>query len=79
MKAIPSLSKPLKSVDISSKKSVKAESVRSDVCAVAAAGVVAEAVMAFEIARAMKEKFGGDSISDMKKAYENYLKRLKSL
>jgi chorismate synthase len=79
MKAIPSLVKPLKSVDVNTKKSVKAESVRSDICAVPAAGVVGEAVMAFEIAKAMKEKFGGDSISDMKKAYENYLKRLKSL
>ncbi|MDR2772345.1 MAG: chorismate synthase [Elusimicrobiota bacterium] len=79
MKPIPSLGNQLKTTDILTKKTVKAESVRSDICAVPAAGVVAEAAMAFEIARAMKEKFGGDSIEDMKKAVEQYKERLKAI
>jgi chorismate synthase len=76
MKAIPSLGNPLKSVDVTSKKPVKAETVRSDICAVPAAGVVAEAAVAIEIARAMSEKFGGDSLEDMKKAYDAYMQRI---
>jgi chorismate synthase len=79
MKAIPSLAKPLRSVNIISKKSQKAEAVRSDVCAVGAAAVVAEAAAAFEIARALKEKFGGDSVEDMKKSVQTYKTRLKAL
>ncbi|MCL2145094.1 MAG: chorismate synthase [Endomicrobia bacterium] len=78
MKAIPSLVKPLRSVNINTKKAAKAEAVRSDVCAVPAAGVVAEAAVAFELARAMKEKFGGDCIEDMKKAIANYESRIKA-
>ena len=61
-----------------SKKPFKASVERSDVCAVPAAGVVAEAVTAFEIASAMIEKFGGDSIDEMKRNYEGYLKHLKA-
>lgn len=76
MKAIPSLAKPLRSVNINTKKPVKAEAVRSDVCAVAAAGVVAEAAVAFELARAMKEKFGGDSLEDMKENFRTYISRI---
>ncbi|MCL2485166.1 MAG: chorismate synthase [Endomicrobia bacterium] len=79
MKAIPSLSKPLRSVNLATKNPVKAEAVRSDVCAVPAAGVVAEAAVAIEIAKALKEKFGGDCVEDMKKSYETYIKRLKNI
>ena len=61
--------KPLRSVDLVSKKPFKASVERSDVCAVPAAGVVAEAAVAFEIASAMVEKFGGDSIDEMKRNY----------
>jgi chorismate synthase len=50
---------------------------RSDVCAVPAAAVIAEAVVAFELARGMTEKFGGDSILEMKMNYEGYLKSLR--
>jgi len=74
MKPIPTLIKPLRSVDIETKRAFKASVERSDVCAVPAAGVIAEAVVAFELARAMVEKFGGDSLSEMKWNYENYLK-----
>jgi chorismate synthase len=73
MKAIPSLSKPLNSVNLVTKQSAKAESsIRSDVCAVPAAGIVAEAAVAIELAKALKEKFGGDSFEDMKKNVDIY-------
>jgi chorismate synthase len=77
MKPIPTLMKPLRSVDVLSKKPFKASVERSDVCAVPAAGVVAEAVAAFEIASAMIEKFGGDSIDEMKRNHDGYLKHLR--
>lgn len=76
MKPIPTLKKALRSVDIVTKRSFKASVERSDVCAVPAAGVIAEGVVAFELARAMIEKFGGDSLSEMKENYESYLKRM---
>jgi chorismate synthase len=69
--------KPLRSVDVVSKKPFKASVERSDVCAVPAAGVVAEAVAAFEIASAVIEKFGGDSIDEMKRNFDGYLKHLR--
>ena len=72
MKPIPSLRRPLQSVDLISKKPFEATKERADVCAVPAAGVVAEAVVAIELANAMIEKFGGDSLSEMRKNYEAY-------
>ncbi len=78
MKPIPTLMKPLRSVDIASKKPFKASVERSDVCAVPAAGVVAEAAVAFEIASAMIEKFGGDSIDEMRRNHHWYTRYLKS-
>ncbi len=77
MKPIPTLMKPLRSVDLASKKPFKASVERSDVCAVPAAGVVAESAAAFEIASALIEKFGGDSMDEMKRNYHAYLKHLK--
>lgn len=77
MKPIPTLMKPLRSVDMDSKKPFKAAVERSDVCAVPAAAVVGEAVSAFEIASALIEKFGGDSLDEMKRNYEQYRKYLK--
>jgi chorismate synthase len=61
-----------------SKKPYKAGVERSDTCAVPAAGVVAEAVVAFEIASAMIEKFGGDNIDEMKRNFLGYEKHLKA-
>jgi chorismate synthase len=78
MKPIPTLYKPLRSVDMASKKPFKASIERSDACAVPAAGVVAEAAAAFELAAAMIEKFGGDSIEEMKRNYHAYDKHLKA-
>jgi len=77
MKPIPTLYKPLRSVDMLFMKPFKASIERSDVCAVPAAGVVGEAAVACELASAMLEKFGGDSIDEMKRnfyGYEDYLK-----
>jgi chorismate synthase len=73
MKPIPSLRRPLQSVDFISKKLFEATKERADVCAVPAAGVVAEAVVAIELANAMIEKFGGDCLSEMRKNYEAYV------
>ncbi|MEK7773372.1 MAG: chorismate synthase, partial [Deltaproteobacteria bacterium] len=76
MKPIPTLYKPLRSVDIVSKKPFRAGVERSDVCAVPAAAVIAEAVAAFEIARAFLEKFGGDSTAEIERNYRGYLRQI---
>ncbi len=78
MKPIPTLRRPLKSVDINTKKPFKAAYERSDVCAVPAAGVVCEAMAALVIADAFLEKFGGDSKKEVKKNYDSYTSYLKS-
>ncbi len=79
MKPLASLQKkPLRSVNIQTKEPFTAEIIRSDVSAVPAAGVAAEAIAAFEIAGAMKEKFGGDSLREMKDNYQRYLAHLKT-
>ena len=77
MKPIPTLMRPLRSVDLETRKPFKASVERSDVCAVPAAGVVGEAVVAFEIAAGMIEKFGGDSMDEMRRNYEQYQKQLR--
>ena len=79
MKPIATLYKPLNSIDIISKKNVKATVERSDTCAVPAASVVGEAIVAYEIANAFIEKFGGDAVLDMKASLKAYLKRTKGL
>jgi chorismate synthase len=79
MKAIPSLVNSLHSVNLATKKMAKAEAVRSDVCAAPAAGVVAEAAVAIELAKALTEKFGGDCINDMKNNVNSYKERLKAI
>ena len=76
MKPIPTLRKPLHSVDINTKKPVKAAYERSDICAVPAAGVVGEAMTALVIAGAFLEKFGGDSMVEVKRNYNSYLNYL---
>lgn len=76
MKPIPTLYKPLNSVDIISKEAFKASIERSDVTAVPAAGVVAEAMCSFVLAQALLEKFAGDHIDDVLANYKNYIKRI---
>ncbi|HEX5772742.1 MAG TPA: chorismate synthase [Geomobilimonas sp.] len=78
MKPIPTLYKPLRSVDILTKEPFEATVERSDTCAVPAAAVVAEAVVAVEIANAFLEKFGGDSLGEIRRNYDGYLAYLRS-
>ncbi|MFW5986360.1 MAG: chorismate synthase, partial [Halanaerobiales bacterium] len=77
MKPIPTLYKPLKSVDIESKETFEASVERSDVTAVQAAGVVGEAMVSFVLAGAMLDKFGGDSIEETRNNYKRYITSLK--
>lgn len=76
MKPIPTLYKPLRSVDIDSKRPFKASIERSDVCAVPAAAVVAESAVSIEMAGAFLEKFGGDSIREIRRNYRGFLKQV---
>ncbi|NLB34336.1 MAG: chorismate synthase [Elusimicrobia bacterium] len=78
MKPISSLMKPLKSVNTITKEPVASEKVRSDVCALPAAGVVGEAAVALELASALMEKTGGDSIREMKRNYKAYLDQVRN-
>lgn len=78
MKPISTLLNPLASVDIKTKRPVKASVQRSDICAVSSAAVVAEAVVAFELANAMCEKFGGDSLGETKRNFDGYIKQVKN-
>lgn len=73
MKPISTLYKPLSSVDIDTKQPFSAQVERSDTCAVPAAGVIMENVIAWEVARAFMEKFGGDSMEEIRANYDNYL------
>lgn len=77
MKPISTLKKPLASVNIKTKKKALATVERSDVCAVSAAGVIGEASSAIEIANSMIEKFGGDSVGEMKRNYKGYLEQVR--
>ena len=76
MKPIPTLMKPLHSVDIAAKQPVLASKERSDVCAVSAASVVGEAMTALTIAAAVTEKFGGDAMRDLLDAVRAYRERI---
>ncbi|MEN2994106.1 MAG: chorismate synthase [Thermodesulfovibrio sp.] len=76
MKPIPTLRKPLKSVDIFTKENSLASYERSDVCAVPAASIIAEAVLAWHIAEALIEKFGGDSLEETKTNFFYYHKTI---
>lgn len=77
MKPLSSLRKPLHSVDIKTKKSSFAEVIRGDICVLPVAGVVGEAMVALEIGKAMKEKFAGDSLKEMKRNYLGYMDSLR--
>ncbi|MCC7308902.1 MAG: chorismate synthase [Acidobacteria bacterium] len=72
LKPISTLKKPLHSVDIDTKEDSPAAFERSDVTAVPAAGVIGEAMLAIVLANSFREKFGGDSIDEMRRNFENY-------
>ena len=76
MKPLPTLTKPLRSVDTETKAPAQALRERTDSCTVPAAGVVGEAMLALELARACREKFGGDSMQDVLAAVEHYQARI---
>jgi chorismate synthase len=77
MKPIPTLRKPLRSVDIVTKTPIKAAYERSDICAVPAAAVVGEAMSALTIADAFLEKFGGDNMIETRRNYDSYMEHIK--
>jgi chorismate synthase len=79
MKPLSSLRKPLRSVDIRTLKPVEAARIRSDVCAVPAAGVVGEAMVALTLADAALGKFGGDSLEETLGNYRSHLQRIEAL
>jgi chorismate synthase len=76
MKPLPTLMRPLRSVDLETGEPAQALVERSDVSAVEALAVVAEAAVAFELARAAREKFGGDALGDFVGAWRAYLERI---
>jgi chorismate synthase len=76
MKPLPTLMRPLDSVDLATGEASQALVERSDVQAVEALAVVAEAAVAWELARAAREKLGGDAVSDMVAAHRHYLERI---
>ncbi len=76
MKPLSTLRKPLRSVEINTKRPVVATVERSDVTTVPAAGVVAEAMVVFVLAQAMLEKFGGDSLRELKRNLQGYLQQV---
>jgi chorismate synthase len=76
MKPLPTLMKPLASIDLATGEEATALVERSDVAAVEALAVVAEAAVAWELAVAAKEKFGGDAVGDFIAAHRAYCERI---
>jgi chorismate synthase len=76
MKPLPTLMRPLRSVDLETGEAGEALVERSDVAAVEALAVVAEGAVALELARAAREKFGGDSVEDFVGAWQAYVERI---
>jgi chorismate synthase len=76
MKPISTIPKALATVDVATGEAAKAHHQRSDVCAVPAAGVVAEAMVALVIANSVLEKFGGDSVAETKRNLKSYLEHI---
>ena len=77
-KPLSTLMRPLRSADIRTKAESVGNTERSDVCAIPAAAVIAEAVVAFELANAFVEKFGGDSRAEIARNYEGYLEQVRN-
>ena len=78
LKPISTLRRPLRSVDIDTKREESAAFERSDVTAVPAAGVIGEAMVALTLTHAMREKFGGDSLTEMRRNFDGYREQLKA-
>ncbi len=78
LKPISTLRRPLESVDLATREPAPAAYERSDVCVVPAAGVIGEAMVAFVLAQAFLEKFGGDSLAETKRNFEGYLEQVRN-
>lgn len=76
LKPIATLRKRLQSINVETKEPMASDFERSDVTAVPAAGVIGEAMVAIVLARAMREKFGGDSLREMRRNFEGYLQQI---
>jgi chorismate synthase len=76
MKPFSTIPRPLATVDLATGAAAQAIKQRTDVCAVPAGGVVGEAVVAFELANAVLEKFGGDSVGETRRNLESYMETL---
>lgn len=75
MKPLPTLGMPLRSVDVRTGRSAKAHVTRADICAVPAAAVVGESLLAIELAGALLEKFGGDSMRELRRRVQEWRRR----
>jgi chorismate synthase len=78
LKPISTLRRPLESVDLTTREPAKAAYERSDVAVIPAAGVIGEAMVALVLAQAMLEKFGGDSLGETKRNFDNYAAQVRS-
>jgi chorismate synthase len=78
LKPISTLRRPLESVDLSTREPALAAYERSDVCVVPAAGVTGEAMVSLVLAQAMLDKFGGDSLRETRRNYDNYLAQVRA-
>src|ERR1700735_5339196 len=78
LKPISTLRRPLESVRFDNREATSASYERSDICVVPAAGVAAEAMVAFIIAKEVMEKFGGDSVQELKRNFDGYLEQIRN-
>jgi chorismate synthase len=79
LKPIPTMRKPLMSVDLATKEAFKAQYERSDICVVPAAGVIGEAMVAIVLVQALQEKFGGDTLHEIRQNLASYTQILRQL
>ncbi|MGA9184717.1 MAG: chorismate synthase, partial [Candidatus Acidiferrales bacterium] len=78
LKPISTLRRALQTADMQTKEAVQAAYERSDLCVVPAAGVIGEAMVALELAGAYIEKFGGDSLGEMRRNFDGYCKQIEN-
>jgi chorismate synthase len=78
VKPIPTLARPLRTVDMKTKRPALSHRERADICVVPAVGVIGEAMLAWVLAEAYLEKFGSDCLADIKAGYRRYCRRIRS-
>jgi len=77
MKPLPTLMRPLETVDLATGDAAQAHAERSDTCAIAAAAVALEAAIAFELARVVREQFGSQALVDVRQGFDAYCERVR--